>query len=263
MKPAYTPSTSCQKKVPPILLAMIALLAAGLICAVVLVALMRFTDLRPPLPYVLGAAGLIATIIGIGLKLARWWVPILLILPAALGASLYFSVPPWVYLACFLALVIVYWNAAGERVPLYLTNSRTWAALETLIAKDASSFIDLGCGLGGVVVYLGRHRPDMVFTGIESAPIPYMVSKLRVSLFGPKNVHIRFGDMWTENFSDFDTVYAFLSPQPMTRLYQKVDTEMRHGTTFISNSFAVEGQEPDDIIEVDDRRQTRLLVWRR
>jgi len=90
-----------------------------------------------------------------------------------------------------------------------------------------------------------------------------MISKLRVGLLGPKNVHIRFGDMWAENLSDYDIVYTFLSPQPMTRLYQKVISEMRPGGTFISNSFAVDGQEPDDIIEVDDRRQTRLLVWQR
>ena len=242
---------------------MFALLVASMICVALLVVLMRFTDLRPQLPLTLGVIGLTATLIGARLNLARWWVPILLFLPAALGASLYFSVPPWVYLAGFLVLLIVYWNAAGERVPLYLTNSRTWAAIEALIGKDTSNFIDLGCGLGGGLVYLGRQRPDMTFVGIESAPIPYMISKFRVSLFGPKNVHIRFGDMWAENLGDFDTVYGFLSPQPMTRLYQKIKTEMHPETTFISNSFTVEGQEPDEIIDVEDRRQTRLLVWRR
>jgi len=263
MKSTSTPSNSCKKPYPPILLAMFALLVAVLICIALLAVLTRFTDLRPQLPITLGAIGLTAALIGVGLKLARWWAPILLLLPAALGASLYFSVPPWVYLTCFLALVIVFWNAAGERVPLYLTNSRTWAAIDGLIGRDASSFIDLGCGLGGILVYLGRRRPDMTFTGIESAPIPYMISKLRVRLFGPKNVYIRFGDMWAENLGDFDTVYGFLSPQPMSRLYRKVTTEMRPETTFISNSFAVEGQEPDDIIDVEDRRQTRLLIWRR
>jgi len=262
MNPTQTSSNSGPNGAPPVVLAMLALLISGLICFAVSASLVRFTDVRPSLPVILGAAGIIAAVIGSCLKLAKWWVPILCLLPAALGGSLYFSVPPWIYLACFVALVIIYWNAAGERVPLYLTNSRTWAAVETLIAEDATGFVDLGCGLGGLLIHLGRRRPNMVFTGIDSAPVPYAISKLRVGLLGPKNVHIRFGDMWAENLSGYDIVYAFLSPQPMSRLYEKMETEMRPGSTFISNSFAVARQEPDEMVEVNDRRRTRLLIWR-
>ncbi len=222
----------------------------------------QFSDIRLSLPFVLGGVGIVASLIGIRFKLAKWWGPILLLLPIALGTSLYFPVPPWVYLACFAVLVIIYWNAAGERVPLYLTNTRTWATIETLVGQDAKKFADLGCGVGGGLLYLGRQHPDMIITGIESAPVPYVISKLRVRLLGLENIHIRFGDMWTEDLADYDAVYAFLSPEPMSRLYQKVKSEMRTGTTFISNSFAVEGHEPDDIVHVDDSRKTKLLIWK-
>ena len=56
--------------------------------------------------------------------------------------------------------------------------------------------------------------------------------------------------------------YAFLSPAPMARLSEKLKAEMKPGSCFISNSFAVPGGEPDEIVIVDDSRQTQLLIWR-
>jgi hypothetical protein len=50
---------------------------------------------------------------------------------------------------------------------------------------------------------------------------------------------------------DYDVVYAFLSPAPMPRLWEKVQAEMQPGNLFISNSFPVPGATPDRIIEVD------------
>ncbi|HAD86437.1 MAG TPA: methyltransferase type 12, partial [Rhodospirillaceae bacterium] len=60
----------------------------------------------------------------------------------------------------------------------------------------------------------------------------------------------------------FDMVYCFLSPVPMERLYAKAKDEMQPGCLFVSNSFAVPGVEPDEVVTVDDRRRTRLLVYR-
>jgi len=267
MKSSTNRRKSYAFKSPPILLAVLALITAGLLCLIIITALALFADIRPPLYFVLATMGLLAAVIGLRLKLAKWWGPILVLLPSALGlsltASLYFSIPAWVYLACFFTLLIVYWNVAGERVPLYLTNARTWAALEALTSDNAKSFIDLGCGLGGVVIYLARHHSNMTFTGIESAPVPYLIAKMRVRLLGLKNVDIRFSDFWTADLAGYDTVYAFLSPEPMDRLFQKVSSEMRPGSLFISNSFAVKNQQADEIITVEDRRNTQLHVWRR
>ena len=48
----------------------------------------------------------------------------------------------------------------------------------------------------------------------------------------------------------------------MARLYAKAREEMKPGSLFISNSFAVPDVDPDEIVEVDDSRRTRLLVFR-
>jgi len=52
------------------------------------------------------------------------------------------------------------------------------------------------------------------------------------------------------------------SPEPMPRLWAKLVKESRKPMLLISNSFAVPGIEPDEVIELDDGRQTELFLYR-
>ncbi len=57
-------------------------------------------------------------------------------------------------------------------------------------------------------------------------------------------------------------MYAFLSPVPMPAVWAKAIAEMRPGSLLVSNSFEVPGHEADAVIEVGDRRGTRLFLYR-
>jgi len=181
----------------------------------------------------------------------------------AFAGALALDIPSWVYLVAFLGLLLVYWNTTGERVPLYLTNQQTWTALANLLpARNAARFIDLGSGLGGTTLYLGGARADMQFDAVENAPGPFLVSKIRQLFFGRSNTSITYGSLWNRDLSNYNVVYCFLSPAPMADLFAKARAEMKTGSLFISNSFEVPGEEPDEIAEVDDGRRTKLLIWR-
>lgn len=214
------------------------------------------------LPLVLAGQGVLAAVLGLKWGLARWWIPLQMILPAAAGAALMLDLPSWLFLAAFVLLALVFWNASGERVPLYLTNRRTWAALVERVPDGAVRVADIGCGLGGTLTHLARARPEATLTGIESAPIPFALAWLRVKLSGCRNIELVLGDFWKRDLGDQDLVYAFLSPAPMPALYGKVKAEMKPGTLLISNSFTVPGHPPDETVVVEDRRRTQLLVWR-
>ncbi len=220
------------------------------------------TGAEIPLYAIVAGQGLLAALLGLKWGLDRWWLPIQLALPLALLASLALPVPTWIYGAVFFALLLVFWNATGDRVPLYLTNRRTWSVLADIIPdRPEASFIDIGCGLGGILAYLARRRPDIRLTGVESAPIPYAIAWLRLKLFANGSVDLRYGDMWRQDLAPFDTVYCFLSPAPMPALFDKACREMRHGSLLISNSFVVPGHPADDVVTVDDCRRTCLHVW--
>lgn len=157
--------------------------------------------------------------------------------------------PGWFLLAAIL-LLLVYRGALTGQVPLYLSNKQTVQALADLLAERGTSrFLDLGAGLGSTTVPLADTLPESRFTGYENAPLTWLAGRL-LSI-GRPNIDWRWEDMWKARLGDYDVVYAFLSPAPMARLWEKVQAEMKPGSVFISNSFPVPGATPDRVIEVD------------
>jgi hypothetical protein len=211
-----------------------------------------------------GIAGVLAALIGSRVfELPWWWIVINLAFPVGVALSLTLSIDPWVYFAGFAVLLLINWNAGVTRVPLYLTNPKTWHALGNVVAEEqAASFVDLGSGLGGTLFALAKSRPECTFTGFETAPVPFLISSARQLLGQFPNVRICYGSIWDADLSQYDVVYCFLSPVPMPRLHDKARAEMRTDCLLISNTFHVENFEPDRTIVIEDGRKTNLLIWR-
>ncbi|MEW5782357.1 MAG: class I SAM-dependent methyltransferase [Pseudomonadota bacterium] len=214
--------------------------------------------LRIPLLIALLQGGL-AAMIALKLRAPRWWIPIHLgFMPLGVIVHGLDIAPGW-FLAAFVLLLLVFWRTDASRVPLYLTNRTTAQTLLGLLPATPCRILDLGCGDGGLLKTLALARPDCLFTGIEHAPLPWLVARLRCA--GLPNVTILRRDFWNVSLGGHAVVYAFLSPAPMPRLWAKAHREMSPGALLISNSFAVPGQPADATIEVADRRNTRLFLY--
>ncbi|MBP8132955.1 class I SAM-dependent methyltransferase [Zoogloea sp.] len=201
-----------------------------------------------------------ATGAAVALKSAHWWRWIHLgFLPLVVGA-LQLGIPPGWYLAAFLVFALIYWSSFRTQVPLFLSNRLTAETVAGLLpAERPAKLLDLGSGTGSLLRPLARMRPDCRFEGMESAPAPYALSCL-LSRAQP-NISLARGDFWLIPWSDYDVVYAFLSPVPMSRVWSKASAELRPGSLLVSNSFPVEGVEPESVVEVGDRRHTRLYCY--
>ena len=250
------------KKFPP------AITALMLQCAAVLLALLlaEFTGLHgSPLSFAL-LCGLLAALFSFFAGLAGWWLLIQLMFAPALVLMLAVELPPGLFLGAFLVLLLVYWSAFRTQVPLYLSSNKVWHALERLLpaAKVDSgfTFMDLGSGLGGVLTHLAKVRPDGLYAGVESAPLPFLWSWLRIRLGGYRNCRVRWGSLWDGDLSQYDIVFAYLSPVPMEKLWHKARAEMRPGALFVSSTFAVPDQTPHETVQVDDLHRSTLLIWR-
>ena len=212
------------------------------------------------------AAGLLqgglAALLGRRLALPSWWLPInLLFVPALLllnGQQL----PASAMLTAFVLLLLLNWNSFRERVPLYLSGQKTIDALAQRLQQLPAEFryIDLGSGLAGGLYQLSRRFPKAQFVGVETAPLVFVLAWLRC--LPRANCQIRYRNLWQEPLGNYDVVYCFLSPAPMSKLWDKARAEMRPQSLLISNSFAIPEVAPNEHIELHDWRSSQLLIWR-
>ena len=204
--------------------------------------------------------GIAATAIGQLLGLPRWWMPInLLFVPSVLLGTAQSLSPSW-YLAGFLTLALLYWSTFSTRVPLYLSSREACRALLQLIPDSRAEVLDLGCGFGGVIARIARARARVRVTGIELAPIPSLVAWLR--LHRMPNAETMHGDFWKHDLARYDVIYAFLSPVAMAPLWRKARAQMKPGSLLVSNSFPVDGVQPDRVFPLPGRNSHALYVWR-
>jgi hypothetical protein len=207
--------------------------------------------------------GIFAASVSYFAGLAKWWLPIQLFFLPALNWTLGFNFSPHWFLLAFVVLLMVYWSTFRTQVPLYLSSEKVWHALVNLLPPVTPdkpiSFVDLGCGLGGVLDHLAGVRPDGRYVGVEAAPVPFLWSYLR--LRSKKNCKVRWASLWEEDLAGYDVVFAYLSPVPMEQLWLKAKREMRAGSWFISSTFNVPEQIPHQVIKIDDLHHSKLLIW--
>jgi hypothetical protein len=250
------------QSIPPSLIALLSQIAATLFTLALVAPVFASFEVEIPLLVYALIQGCIAIFVGSRLGLALWWLPINLLFSSSLVLTLSFGVAPSWFLAAFVFLFLVYWSVFRSQVPLYLSSRKAWAAVVGLLPdKVGVQLLDLGAGLGGMLNYLELQRPDGNFSGMEIAPLPFVLGWFRKKITGG-NYSFQWGDFWSRSLADQDVVYAYLSPVPMDRLWRKVCKEMPFGSRFISNTFPVSDIEPESIVELDDFHYSRLYVYR-
>lgn len=235
-------------------------LAIQMIAAALTLALLRVGVLTPPSLLGLAAIqGSFAATLALASRTPSWWLPIhLFFLPAAVLA-LQAGLPSWFWALAFIVLALVYWSCFLTRVPLFLSNAKTIALLAQSLPSGPLRVLDIGSGTGSFVRGFARLRPDSEVHGVEAAPAPALLARWLAR--EQSNAHLSRGDFFTLDWSDFDVIYAFLSPAPMARVWEKASQELRPGAVLISNSFAVPDQREAGVLDVGDRRGTRLYCY--
>jgi len=191
----------------------------------------------------------------------RWWTAIHIGFAPALFLALRLDLPPWLSLAAFATLALVFWTTFRGEVPLFLSSRATAKAVLALLPRQSNlRVIDLGAGTAGLLRHLAQARPDARFVGVEHAPLPYLVARWNAR--GLANLAIERGDLWQRDLAGHDLVYAFLSPRVMPRLWRKARAEMRPGSLLVSSSFPVPDAVAREVVEVSDRRGTLLHCYR-
>ena len=160
----------------------------------------------------------------------------------------------------------LYWSTFRTQVPFYPSRPTVWRAVESLLPQPAVDgapvcLVDIGSGLGGLVLALASRRPGDAFLGVELAPLPWAISALRATATGSVARFTR-SDYEQLDLRHFDVVFAYLSPAAMPALWQKAQREMRTGTLLLSYEFIIPGH-PPDLTVLPDPQGPALYGWRR
>jgi hypothetical protein len=194
-------------------------------------------------------------------KLAPWWWIIQFLFPIALIVVPSLGMPPILFLLGFIFLLGLYWTTFRTQVPFYPSGPVTWEAVADLLPQDRSiRFIDVGSGLGGLIIRLAKMRSESYFVGIEVAPLPWLVSFLRARITRSGGRFVR-GDYCRLDFAEYDVVFAYLSPAAMPSLWEKARAEMRPDSLLLSYEFPIPGVK-SHIIIMPVANGPALFCWR-
>jgi hypothetical protein len=94
-----------------------------------------------------------------------------------------------------------------------------------------------------LAVLINRRFASASVTGFEISPCPLLVSRLR-ALFRPR-LDIRKDDFMDQDWSQYDVLVCYLSPQHMERIEQKIAGMVKRPLV-ISCSFAMTGRVADE-----------------
>ncbi|QWD48447.1 class I SAM-dependent methyltransferase [Polynucleobacter paludilacus] len=203
--------------------------------------------------------GLIAAGLAKLLKMQVWWPYILLIFPLAVWLGLIFRINPLFYLVGFVLFASLYWSVFLTQVPYYPSSESVCILVAEMLPPDQKqSVVEIGSGLGGFSLKLAHLRPQCTVLGMEIAPLPWLISYLR-SKFQKSLVRFRLGNYKTLDFSDFDLIFAYLSPAAMPSLYEQCSMQMKPGAILVSHEFPIPDIEPTRTLQSETGNKTSFI----
>ncbi|MGH9954428.1 MAG: hypothetical protein ACRD39_02055 [Nitrososphaeraceae archaeon] len=103
-----------------------------------------------------------------------------------------------------------------------------------LSVKPGDQVLDLGCGLGAMLVFLSRY--PIKVTGIDIVKVFCVLSRLRLYLlpFRKARTSVINKDFRFISFNNFTIIYAFLVPDALAVLRPKFEAEMRDEALLIT-----------------------------
>lgn len=249
------------KQLSPAMLALI-IQGAGLVLVTFFSwLLLAHTTLTLTVMAVVIAQGCLAMLMSSLCGMAVWWRIIQFVFPIALWLMLGLHLPAYYYLAGFLFTLSLYWTTFRTQVPFYPSRPHVWQQVEAILPTGlAINLIDIGSGLGGLVMHMAKARPESNFCGIEVAPLPWLVSVVSAWIQRSAAVFLR-GDYRGLDFSQYDVVFAYLSPAAMPALWLKARKEMRPGSLLLSYEFDIPGESPGFTIPIAEGEPS-IFGWR-
>lgn len=168
-----------------------------------------------------------------------------------------------VLLLTFLICLSVIWSSL--RAGITPVPSSRKARQKILLAADQAAhgtIIELGSGWGNLALALAKRYPDRQVIGYEISPIPRLISLLLKKLQGVSNLTLLSKNFLSSELPQASLLVCYLYPGGMEKLAEKLGRETSSAEMLISNTFALPGREPEQIIRLDDLYKSPIYIYR-
>jgi SAM-dependent methyltransferase len=214
-----------------------------------------------PLAFLYIVHSLLAGYLSWFFRMSRPWIFVNFMIPAGILISQAFPNYTWVWLALLIFYGLLYLPTFWTRVPYYPSSHKVYALIASELPADkAFRFLDIGCGNARLIKFLAQKFPSAEFEGIDLSPSAVLAAKF--ICLGMPNIKISLGNYWKKDFSNYASIYAFLSPTPMLEIETKAKNEMKPGSQLIINSFQLPNLKATSILEIQDRNQSSLYIYK-
>lgn len=147
----------------------------------------------------------------------------------------------WIGLLVVVALGLPGIRARWKGAPYVWTGSVTQAIMLQFADIHAEDTVfDLGCGDGRLVRAAARCGATAI--GIEASLLTFLLAWCWSA--STRKAHIRFGDLWKEDYRDADVVFCYMLVASMERFEREIWPTLKPGCRVVSNTFRMKGVEP-------------------
>ncbi len=152
------------------------------------------------------------------------------------------SIDPRIILTLVLVFLIPGAYAAITSGPFVPSSRKRHKAMLDLAELELSDVVyDIGCGDGRLVFRAAPFVKKVI--GYELSIPLYLFGKIR-QLFNPKNAHIRYGNIWKQDYKDANVIFVYLLPKAMKQFYKEIWPTLKPGTRVVSNAFQIHEIKP-------------------
>lgn len=143
------------------------------------------------------------------------------------------------------------------------SSSKAKDAIKNLLPSQIKGKIyELGCGFGALAFHLADLHPEAEIWAFEVSPVPWFYAYLTQRIYRFSNVKLFWEDFFRIPLGDATIVVCYLYPGAMDRLKEKFEKELSPGTLVISNTFAIPGWTPQEVIKVNDIYRTKVYLYK-
>ena len=117
---------------------------------------------------------------------------------------------------------------------------------------------ELGSGWGGLVVRLANAFPNATITGFEISPWPRLISRI-ITIFNSRIIILN-QDFFSQDWSQFDVMVCYLSPQHMAHIEAQLN-QLARKPLVISCAFAMPNTIPSETVTIRQIVTVNIYVY--